>query len=312
MKEKWIYLFDLQHLAEGGTGGEGTPGENNQGDAAPEAQPERKPAYRTKRGTPIYDEQEPQQQAVAAETESKGDEAPEETYETLVKGKDARFRAEYEADVSAIVQDRLKNSRQSDEIVRKLTPLLEAIGSRYGVDTKNLAAVDFDKLMEAYVGDPKLNEEAAMQSGRSPEEEGAFQVLQRRSQELERLKAESAQEMVNRQRFEQLARDSAALRQEFPDFDVRSELNNPQFARMMDAGVPLRSIYIALHPEAITAKAVADAQAKAAASVQAGSRRPRENGTSTQTASAVAMDVTDPETLKKIRERVRRGERVIL
>lgn len=310
MTKKCFERIDIQHLAEGGGAEGAAPGDNNQGAAAPEAQPERKPAYRTRRGTPIYDDQESQQQTVPADTES--DAPGGDTYESLIKGKDARFRAEYEADVSAIVQERLKNAKQSDALVRKMTPLLQALGSRYGVDMANLDAVDYDKLMESYVGDPKLNEDAALESGRTPEEEGAYQVLQRRSQELERLRNETATEMVQRQRMEQLARDSAALRQDYPDFDVRAELANPQFMRMLDAGVPLKSIYIALHPEVVTERAAADAQAKLAASIQAGSRRPRENGASTQVASTVAMDVNDPEVRKRIREDVRRGKRVIL
>lgn len=298
---------DFQFFADGGDGSGATGDSGNQG--AADLEQGKQPVLRTKRGTPIYAQEQPAQEPVQPEADA--DNKPtEDTYESLVRGKNARFREEYEQDVSKIVQDRLKSAKGAEDNLKKLAPLLDELGRRYGVDASDIGKLDVDNLMELFVGDPAHNEDGAIESGRTPEEEGAYQVLQMRSRQLEQLKQESAQEMVQRQRFEALARESAALKQKYPDFDIRAEMGNHQFVRMFDAGVPLENAYIALHSDAVMAQTAQQAKAQVTASIQAGARRPRENSSGLNASSALAPNFKDPAVRADIRARVRRGEKV--
>jgi hypothetical protein len=87
-----------------------------------------------------------------------------------------------------------------------------------------------------------------------------------------------------------------ALKRVFPNFDLRTELQNPVFARMTspNVGVSVEDAYHAVHRKEImsagmqvTAQQTAQAISNA---IQAGSRRPAENGTSGQSASVTTFD----------------------
>ena len=122
--------------------------------------------------------------------------------------------------------------------------------------------------------------------------------------------------------FADLERQARALRETFPDFDLRAELRNPVFARMTapGVGIAVEDAYYAIHRKEIHAAAMREASEKTAeklaSAIRAGSRRPNESGASAQAPSVSTFDYAradreQREAFKKdLLARMARGEKV--
>ena len=102
------------------------------------------------------------------------------------------------------------------------------------------------------------------------------EALARQSEML----ARREQDLAMRQHFSALEKQAEAMKETFPDFDLRTELNDPVFVRLTSpmVGLSVEDAYFAVHHREITE---ANAQAAAEAlgnSVQAGRSMPQENG----------------------------------
>ena len=96
-----------------------------------------------------------------------------------------------------------------------------------------------------------------------------------------------------------------AVRTRYPDFDLDRELENPQFARLLNSGVEPRTAYEVVHHEELTDRAARLAENAA---------RPQENGLGAGSLAAVTKP--DPKALtraerKLLRRRAARGEEII-
>ena len=112
------------------------------------------------------------------------------------------------------------------------------------------------------------------------------------------------------------------MKKVFPKFDLKTELQNPVFARMTspNVNISVEDAYYAVHRNEIqTAAMQATAQRTAqniSKSIQAGSRRPDEAGASGQAPSVTTFDYSKAsreqrEAFKKdLRARMARGEKV--
>jgi hypothetical protein len=113
-----------------------------------------------------------------------------------------------------------------------------------------------------------------------------------------------------------------AMKKVFPNFDLRTELQNRAFVRMTfpTVGISVEDAYYAVHRNEIqraamqvTAQTVAK---KISNDIQAGSRRPNENGTSGQAPSVTTFDYSkaSPEQRAELKARIRqaaaRGEKL--
>ena len=126
-----------------------------------------------------------------------------------------------------------------------------------------------------------------------------------------------------RARFENHLRGLIAqgekLKATFPNFDLRQELQNPDFARLTspEVGIDVETAYWTVHRRELTSAtaqvAAQKSQQKLSQAMQSGMGRPSENGARN---ASPALDIrSDPRALKRndlreIRERVRRGEKI--
>ena len=111
------------------------------------------------------------------------------------------------------------------------------------------------------------------------------------------------------------------MKARFPGFDLRTELQNPAFRRMTapNSGLTVEQAYYAIHHDEIAPQAMAAgvqrAQRQISQSLQANGARPVEGA---MTGNSGAPDVSiDPRRMSRaereqIKERVRRGEKIIL
>lgn len=102
----------------------------------------------------------------------------------------------------------------------------------------------------------------------------------------------------------------------YPDFDLRAELRNPGFGRMLRSGVDVKTAYEVMHKDEIipaamqyAAKAV---ESKLAAAYASSGLRPRENGVGFSGAVVIGSNVNSlsRRDIADIARRVERGERI--
>ena len=133
---------------------------------------------------------------------------------------------------------------------------------------------------------------------------------------------ELPQEHLFAAHFLGLERQAEAMREVFPDFDLRAALHDPAFARMTapDVGIRVEDAWYALHRDEIQSAAMQVAAQRTAQmisdSIRSGRMRPSENGTRPQGAGITGFDyrAATPQQRsalkKRIREAASRGEKL--
>ena len=141
--------------------------------------------------------------------------------------------------------------------------------------------------------------------------------------EMERLRRENADlraktpEQDVRQSFERLTAQAEQARSVYPGLDLRQELKNPVFTKLVMNGIDAKTAYEVAHQGEILRGGMQFAAQRAAqqvaSAVQANVSRPAENGLGA--GAPATVQVSDPRSLTKqmrreLRERVRRGEKI--
>lgn len=116
--------------------------------------------------------------------------------------------------------------------------------------------------------------------------------------------------------YDGLSRQAEQVKALFPEFDLRSQLGDARFARMLRAGVDMGTAYQVLHsgeilPAAMEYAARATEQ-RLASAMRAGLDRPMENGLHAGAAVRLGSEVASMsrQDYDRICRRVERGERV--
>lgn len=126
-----------------------------------------------------------------------------------------------------------------------------------------------------------------------------------------------AADMQLRDHFNRLARQTQALKQQYPDFDLTREMQNPTFARLTAPGVGIDPAiaYEVVHHHSLRESTRQNDLVRIGQAIRAGALRPGENAlVGTHMPSPMR---TDPRSLSPadrldIHRRVARGERVVL
>lgn len=260
-------------------------------------------------------------QAAAADdpTEEAESNAPTETSTARLSWEEIMADPEYNKQMQAVVQSRLKDSKSAEDTLKKLSPTLEALAAKYGLDP---AKLDYDALNQAISEDDDFFIEKALQLGTDLETARALNRAEKANarQQEEETQTLEAQKMT--QHFQRLEKEGNELKKTFKNFDLRKELQNPVFARMTspNVGLSVEDAYYAVHRKEIQTAAM-QATAKQTAkkisnAIQAGQSRPNENGTSAQAPSVTSFDYRNAsreqrEALKReIRDAAARGEKL--
>ena len=256
-------------------------------------------------------------QAAAAENpteENKTDNAP-----ARMSWDEIMADPEYNKQMQAVVQSRLKSAKGAEEALAKLTPALELLARKHKLDPANM---DYDALTKAISDDDSYYEDKALQMGTSVETAKKIDQQERDNARQQRAQELSLQEQKIRNHFAGLEAQAKDFQKIIPGFDLQTELKNPAFLRMTspNVGISVRDAYYAVHHDEMQAAAM-QATAKATAqnisnNIQARQRRPDENGISGQAPSATTFNYSKAsreqrEAFKKdLHARWARGEKV--
>lgn len=264
-------------------------------------------------------EQKPQEQVATAE-ENPTEDKTETPTPTRMSWDEIMADPEYNKQMQAVVQSRLRSAKNAEESLAKMAPALEVLARKHGQDPAN---PDYDALAKAINDDDAYYEDKALEMGVSVETAKRMDQQERDTARQQREEARNLEQQKLHDHFVKLEQQGEALKKVFPKFDLRTELQNPAFARMVAPGQGIMSVedaYKAVHRkeiEAAQSQVIAQQTAqKISNAIQAGSRRPDENGTSGQSASVTTFDYSKAsreqrEALKReIRAAAARGEKL--
>ena len=312
------FEYDLQLFAEGGAASAGGPagGADAGGQTTAEA-PLAKAKNKSgtdlravKYGKQVESEPEGQQQDPVTTGQAISQEDRAAAFENLIKG---QYKDLYDQRVQDTIQKRFKNVKANEDRLTALSPILEMLGQKYGVD-----AQDADALAKAIQDDDSYYEEEAMQKGVTVEQLKTFKRMERENSQLrQQIEAQQRQKSAEEvySQWQTQAKEVADL---YKGFDLSAELQNPRFVKLMKVlGMDVRTAFEVAHKDELmpaamqmTAKVV---EQKLTNSIMAGRSRPAENGVSSQGGAVVKTDPSNfnSDDLAEIRRRVQNGERII-
>ena len=297
----------LQLLADGGGDAGGDTGSaEGQGVTEAAALPQRKGAKSNPLAVVQYGIQEESVQAAAATETAQPDRNAE--FDKLIKGE---YKDLYDANVQNIVQQRLKGSKETVAKFEKLSPILETLYNKYGVQSD-----DIEGLAKAIDDDDSFYEDEAMQRGMSVQQLKDMRKMERENANLKRqMHEQETQENASRL-YRAWMEQAESAKAVYPNFDLRVEMDNPRFVDLLRSNIDVRTAYEVVHKDEImrgamqfTAKKV---EQQLANKIAAGASRPAENGTNSQAPSLVKSDVSQLSKAdrQEIARRVARGEKI--
>lgn len=291
-----LYLFpaDLSMFAEGtgdGSGSAAPSGDSNTTPVAP-AQGQRKGEYAN-----TYFGKLPEgmnaQQASAADSQA-GDKpaqnAPdkESLFRDLVRGE---YKDEYTKATQELINKRFKETKAMEKQIAEQQKVLDTMFTKYGISDGDLT-----KLQKSIDDDYNMWAEAADREGLTVDTYKEMFKIRQQNAEMMRAEQQRQQEAQANAQMQQWLAQEQELRKTFPNFDIRAEIQNPDFAKLLQTGVSVETAYRVIHMDDIVSNAMKTTasltEKRVADSVKAKGIRPAENGTTAQSAFTVKDDVT--------------------
>jgi hypothetical protein len=303
-------MLHLQLFADGGAAGAAGDGGTAQGQGATAGAASQQTTGAKNSLSDVKYGIQPEESAPAAEVKQETAEHtdPEAEFEALIKGK---YKSQYDTRVQNTIQNRLKGSKEIAEKFNDAAPILEFLAKKYGVDAKDVKA-----LRAAFEDDEAHYEKEAMELDMPVEQVKNMHKANREIDELRRtVQHMQAKEEADR-RLAVWMQQEEATKKVYPNFDMETELKNPQFVELINNNIDVKTAFEVLHHDEIfpaamqyTAKAVEE---KITKKIAANGARPSENGTGARASAVVKSDVSKltKYDIDEVARRVARGERV--
>ena len=301
----FIPMLSLQLFAEGAGAGDGGTAQG-QGATEAAALPQTKGAKSNPLADVKYGIQE--EAAPAAEVQQTATPDRNAEFDRLMKGE---YKDLFDAWAQDTIQKRLKSSKETVDKYNALTPTLEMLAKKYGVD-----ANDIQSLNKAIQEDDSYYEEEALEKGISVQQLKEVKKMERENAALKAQMQEAQRQENGKKLYAAWMQQADATKQVYPSFDLKAEMNNPRFLDLLRSNIDVRTAYEVLHKDEIiqgamhfTAQAV---ESKLAKKVASNGARPSENGMSSQSAAVVKSDVSQLSKADRaeIIRRVQRGEKI--
>lgn len=204
--------------------------------------------------------------AVAGQQENPQTDQDKPSWEQIMADPD------YNRQMQKIIQSRLREAKGAAAALETLSPALEIMAQRYGLDPKQ---PDYAALAQAIRND-----------GSARQNENAM-----------------------RRHFDRLTFQARLLQKEHPGFDLGQELKNSAFSRLVapGVGVSVRDAFHAVHHQELMRKTARLTAERLSQAIRSGSYRPDEAGASGQGASVTTFDYRQatPEQRMALKRRIR-------
>lgn len=229
-------------------------------------------------------------------------------FEDLINGE---YKDQFTKRTQDIIDRRFKATKTLESKLEAQSPIIDLLMNKYKV-----ADGDISKLAQAIEQDDAYWEEAAEEAGLTVEQYKAVQKLQHENEQFRRREQSQMEQRQAEARLNDWIQQGEALKQVYPDFDFRTEVQNRDFLGMLKAGVPVQKAYEVMHIDSmVTGAARVAAKQSEQQTVQRikdRASRPAENGTSSNSASIIKSDVSSLTKADRaeIARRVARGEKI--
>ena len=230
----------------------------------------------------------------------------EETFDSLIQG---RYKKDFNAAMQKTVRERVKGMKSQ---VEAMSPIIDQLGALYGIDTSDPRKTDFAALAQRFSADERLYSAEAMEKGTTTDALKKEYAGRAENTAMKR----QLQEYQMREAFAGIQADFERDVAARYGADFETEMQNPDFARLLGAGVPVKTAFEVLHQaeiEAARTQAVANqTRDNLVRTIQAQGARPQEIGSGAAGGENVPMKTkwTRAE-VEDMRRRAARGERVI-
>ncbi len=301
--------IDLQLFGEGSGTGDGGATGVTEGAAVPQQKGAKNPLADVKYG--IQPETEPGEAQAAAvqeqETETSAIDRNAE-FDRLIK---EEYKDLYDAKVQDTVQKRLKATKETVDKYNALSPTLEILAKKYGVDVSDIKALN-----AAIEDDNTYFEDEAMQKGVSVQQLKEIRKMERENADLKRQMQEQEAQQNAAKLYSAWMNQAEAVKTVYPSFSLEAEMQNPRFIDLLRSNVDVRTAYEVLHKDEIIPAAMQFTAQKVEQQLTnkiiANGARPIENGISSQSAAQVKSDVSQLTKADRaeINRRVARGEKI--
>ena len=235
-------------------------------------------------------------------------EARRKAFEEMIDGE---YKDIYAEKFQQAFNRRFKETKGMEASLNQQKPIMDILMQRY-----KIADGDVTKLQNAIEQDNAYWESAAEEAGLTVEQYKAMQKLERENAELQRIRQRERGEQMAQQKLNEWYAESEKVKEVYPTFDFRAETADRDFLGLLKSGLSVQQAYELKHMDEIKANAAKAAAQTAgqqmAAKIQSKASRPKENGTSSQSAVIVKNDVhslTRAERAEVVR-RAQRGEKI--
>lgn len=236
----------------------------------------------------------------------------QEDFEALIRGE---YREEFQKRTQRIIDKRFKQQGELENTLKSHDELLTVLAQKYGVDSRDAKAI-----MDAINKDDSFYEQEALDKGLSVKQLKEIKKLERDNASLRKAQEEAERKRHTDQIYSEWLNESEELKNKYglDSFNLESEIQNPEFIKLLAGGISLESAYKAIHFDDMVGGAMAHTAAtvkeKMANNIASRSGRPAENGVSSQSTSNFKTDVnkmTKADRAKIMRE-VQKGANVVL
>ena len=307
-----LMIMNLQLFADGGAGG-AAAGAGDGGTASGEGVTAAAAVPQTKgvKSTPLANVKYGIQEEAAPVAEEAKPAAPVDRnaeFEKLIKGE---YKDLYDAKMQDTIRKRLKGNEETVNKFNALTPTIELLAKKYGVDASNIEALN-----KAIEEDDTYFEEEALEKGVTVQELKRIRNMERENADLKRQMEEQKTRENASKLYSAWMKEAETVKSVYPSFNLEAEMQNPKFVDLLRSHIDVRTAYEVLHKDDIipaamqfTAKAV---EQKLTNKIIANGARPTENGMSAQSAAVVKSDVSQLSKAdrQEIIRRVQRGEKI--
>lgn len=253
----------------------------------------------------VYGKQEDGGEAeVKAKSEETDKKDPHKEFEAMIKGD---YKEAFDTRVKDILERRFKNAKGFEKALEAVNPVLDLLEAKYG--TRDVSQLQ--KFLDADV-----IEELAYKNDMTPE--NYRRILN--AEKIERERAINEQNQRQQEQEDQMIADRVAtwqqqaqeMKSEYPDFDLRTAIQDDQFLGLLKANVPVKTAFEIMHFDNLKAQITKDAQTQITANIQAKKQRPNEAAKSNKPGVTVKADVGSLNAADRteIAKRVLRGEKI--
>jgi len=236
-------------------------------------------------------------------TEIQNEKTPEDRrkdWDALIKGEYKEF---YTKDTQDIINKRFKETKNLEKLNKKQGEILETLYTKYKVE-------DIDGLKTAIENDDAMWIDAADEAGMTVDQFKQFNKLQRENKAFLEAQAQREADAKIEAQVQAWQNEAENVKVKYPSFDLKTELENPQFMSLLKSGVQMSAAYEVAHLNDIKQATQAATQKAVADNIRARGQRPSENGTSSQGAFTIKNDPSkfSRQDFDEIKQRVARGE----